>query len=287
MNSETMSTATAPNLEITPTLATEVVVRCRGVTKTYGKGTSAVRALRGIDLDVGKGELLMLVGPSGCGKTTLISVIAAVLDRDGGECIALGEDYATMSNAARTQFRARNVGFVFQAFNLIPTLSIAENVAVPLLINGVRRGEAVKAARELLGQVGLGDRTNDLPSRLSGGQQQRVAIARALVHKPKLLVCDEPTSALDHATGQRVMELLRNIAEGHDLSLVVVTHDARIFEFADRIAEMDDGRIVRMSTGEGHRLAAAHASGPLSTGSSATVINGDDPATPPQQGNRA
>jgi putative ABC transport system ATP-binding protein len=148
------------------------------------------------------------------------------------------------------------VGFVFQSFNLIPTLTIAENVAVPLLINGVKRLAAVEAASGLLTQVGLGDRTRDFPHRLSGGQQQRVAIARALVHKPKLLVCDEPTSALDHATGQRVMELLRSVAAGTDLSLVVVTHDQRIFEFADRIAEMDDGRIVRVSTGEGHTIAA-------------------------------
>jgi putative ABC transport system ATP-binding protein len=233
-------------------------VLCRGVTKTYGEGASAVRALRGVDLEVARGELLMLVGPSGCGKTTLISVIAGVLDRDGGECAVLGDDYAAISAAARTRFRAVNVGFVFQAFNLIPTLSIAENVAVPLLINGVRRAEAVSRAKDMLAQVGLGDRVNDVPNRLSGGQQQRVAISRALVHHPKLLVCDEPTSALDHATGQRVMELLRDIASGSDLSLVVVTHDQRIFEFADRIAEMDDGRIIRMSSGQGHKIAEHH-----------------------------
>jgi putative ABC transport system ATP-binding protein len=247
-----------------PTLATldaaGCVVRCRSVTKTYGQGVSAVRALRGVDLDVDKGEMLMLVGPSGCGKTTLISVIAGVLDRDGGECSVLGSDYATMNGNGRTGFRAKNIGFVFQTFNLIPTLSIAENVAVPLLINGVPRHKALAQARDILAQVGLGDRTNDVPQRLSGGQQQRVAISRALVHNPKLIVCDEPTSALDHATGQRVMELLRQVAAGNDLSLVVVTHDARIFEFADRIAEMDDGRIVRVSSGEGHKVASHHTS---------------------------
>jgi putative ABC transport system ATP-binding protein len=241
--------------------ALDGVVHCRGITKTYGSGPSAVRALRGVDLDVGRGELLMLVGPSGCGKTTLISVVAGVLDRDGGECSVLGEDYARMSNSARTRFRAMNVGFVFQAFNLIPTLTIAENVSVPLLIQGAPRRQALAAAREILAQVGLGDRTEDTPQRLSGGQQQRVAISRALVHRPKLMVCDEPTSALDHATGQRVMELLREVAAGHDLSLVVVTHDARIFEFADRIAEMDDGRIVRISEGQGHTVAEHHAKG--------------------------
>ncbi len=240
-------------MSTTNTTSNGTIVRCRAVKKTYGTGQSAVRALRGIDLEVQRGEMLMLVGPSGCGKTTLISVIAGVLDRDEGECEVLGADFATMNSAEKARFRAVNVGFVFQAFNLIPTLSIAENVAVPLLINGVPRREAIRRAREVLAKVGLGERTNDEPRKLSGGQQQRVAISRALVHNPKLIVCDEPTSALDHATGQKVMELLRSIAADGDLSLVVVTHDQRIFEFADRIAEMDDGHIVRVTVGEGHR----------------------------------
>jgi putative ABC transport system ATP-binding protein len=243
---------------MTSTLTTATpAVRCAGVTKTYGQGNSAVRALRGIDLTVEQGELLMLVGPSGCGKTTLISVVAGVLDRDGGECTVLGNDFQKIGPGATTRFRAVNVGFVFQAFNLIPTLDIAENVSIPLLINGVPRREAMDRARAMLAKVGLGDRTRDVPTRLSGGQQQRVAIARALVHQPRLLVCDEPTSALDHATGIRVMELLREVSADHRLTLMVVTHDARIFEFADRIAEMDDGRITRISTGESH-LRTAH-----------------------------
>ncbi len=236
--------------------AAEIAVRCRGVAKTYGDGQAAVKALRGVDVDVMRGELMMLVGPSGCGKTTLISIIAGVLDRDGGECEVLGVDFAKVGPAATTRFRAENVGFVFQAFNLIPALTVAENAAVPLLINHVPLAEAVARASEVLRRVGLAGREHDRPNRLSGGQQQRVAIARALVHHPKLLVCDEPTSALDHATGQRVMELLRELAAGNDLSLVVVTHDARIFEFADRIAEMDDGRIVRTTTGQAHKTAA-------------------------------
>jgi len=236
----------------------KVAVRCRAVTKTYGNGPNAVRALRGIDLDVHSGELLMLVGPSGCGKTTLISVIAGVLDRDGGECTVLGSDFSKMGQNERARFRGKNIGFVFQAFNLIPTLSIAENAAVPLIINGVSRSRAIKAATEVLDRVGLGGRVNDRPNRLSGGQQQRVAIARALVHKPKIIVCDEPTSALDHATGQRVMELLREVASQNELSLIVVTHDQRIFEFADRIAEMDDGHIDKISSGLGHIHAEKH-----------------------------
>jgi putative ABC transport system ATP-binding protein len=208
-----------------------------------------------VDLDVERGEMLMLVGPSGCGKTTLISVVAGVLERDEGECWVLGEDLPSLRSSQKAAFRAKNVGFVFQAFNLIPTLSIAENVAVPLLINRVPRREAIARGAEILARVGLGDRVKSLPRKLSGGQQQRVAIARALVHRPRLLVCDEPTSALDHKTGQKVMELLREIATGDELSVIVVTHDQRIFEFADRIAEMDDGRIERITTGQGHTLA--------------------------------
>jgi putative ABC transport system ATP-binding protein len=224
----------------------QVAVHCRGVTKSYGTGGAKVTALRGIDLEVRKGELMMLVGPSGCGKTTLISVIAGILDQDQGECDVFGHDLKGMPSREKTRYRGETIGFVFQAFNLLPTLSAAENVSVPLLINGVRRGEATRRAKEVLGRVGLGDRTHSLPAQLSGGQQQRVAIARALVHSPRLIVCDEPTSALDHETGHKVMELLRNVALGEDRSLVIVTHDARIFEFADRIAKMDDGRVNKV-----------------------------------------
>jgi putative ABC transport system ATP-binding protein len=225
-------------------------VICRGVTKTY-PGATPVRALRGVDLEVFTGEILMLVGPSGCGKTTLISVIAGVLDRDGGECTIFGEDFARMPPIPRARFRGANVGFVFQAFNLIPTLTAAENVAVPLIINGVGRREALRRAREMLGRVGLGDRASDVPRRLSGGQQQRVAIARAMVHEPRLVVCDEPTSALDHETGDRVLSLLRDMCRQQGHALIVVTHDDRIFKYADRIAHMDDGRIDRIVTDPG------------------------------------
>jgi putative ABC transport system ATP-binding protein len=225
---------------------TRLAVDCRGVVKTYGTNGNTVVALRGIDLDVRTGELMMLVGPSGCGKTTLISVIAGILDQDEGACTVFGQDLLHMSPRAKTRFRGQNIGFVFQQFNLIPSLTAAENVAVPLLINGAGRSEAIDRAAAMLEKVGLGDRTKNMPRQFSGGQQQRVAIARALVHSPKLIVCDEPTSALDHATGHRVMELLREVALGDDRALVIVTHDARIFEFADRIAHMDDGRVVRV-----------------------------------------
>ena len=224
-----------------------VAVRCNGVTKTFGEGNVAVQALRGINLEVRNGELLMLVGPSGCGKTTLISVLAGVLRRDGGACVVFGQDYDRMSEDETTSFRGVNIGFVFQAFNLIPTLTTAENVATPLIINGAKPRAAVSHAREILVQVGFDDRMmRSLPQDISGGQQQRVAIARSLVHNPRLIVCDEPTSALDSETGHKVMELMRQLAVGKDRALVVVTHDARIFEFADRIAEMEDGRITQV-----------------------------------------
>jgi putative ABC transport system ATP-binding protein len=191
----------------------------------------------------------MVVGPSGCGKTTLISVIAGILDQDSGQCEVLGRDLKDMGQRERTRFRGLSIGFVFQLFNLLPALNAVENVSVPLLINGIARKNAEARAEEVLEAVNLGSRLDALPGKLSGGQQQRVAIARALVHEPKLIVCDEPTSNLDHVTGRSMMELLRDIAKSPDRALIVVTHDPRIFEFADRIARMDDGRIVEVVVG--------------------------------------
>ena len=206
-----------------------------------------MRALRGVDLEVRAGELMMLVGPSGCGKTTLISVIAGVLSRDGGECSVLDHDYTRMSSNTTTRFRGQNIGFVFQAWNLIPALTAVENVAVPLIINGANRRAGLLGATEMLRKVGFDDRMiGSFPQDLSGGQQQRIAIARSLVHSPRLIVCDEPTSALDSENGRKVMELMRQLGVGANRAVLVVTHDARIFEFADRIAEMEDGAIQRV-----------------------------------------
>lgn len=226
-----------------------VAVRLSSLTKIYGEGTTAVHALRGIDLDIRKGEMLMLVGPSGSGKTTLISVMAGILDQTAGDCLVFDHDLRHMRAREKTRYRGETIGFVFQSFNLLPTLSAEENVCVPLLIGGMKLRDARRPAREVLARVGFDERMmRSLPSMLSGGQQQRVVIARAIVHRPRLIVCDEPTSALDHETGHKVMELLRAVALDRDRALVVVTHDARIFEFADRIAEMDDGRIVRVAS---------------------------------------
>ncbi|MEH2560132.1 putative ABC transport system ATP-binding protein [Bradyrhizobium algeriense] len=219
-------------------------VVCTDLTKVYGQGAQQVTALRGVDLEVARGELIMLVGPSGCGKTTLISIIAGLLDHDGGRCVVLGEDIERMDQTTKAAFRRQSLGFVFQAFNLIPQLTAAENVMIPLLLNGMNESDGIAKARQALERVGLAERSEHFPSQLSGGQQQRVAIARALVHEPELVVCDEPTSALDHATGQHVLEILRGIATGEGRTLIVVTHDQRILSFADRIAHMDDGRIT-------------------------------------------
>jgi putative ABC transport system ATP-binding protein len=227
----------------------DIAVRCRAVTKKYGAGDASVMALRGIDLDVRHGELLMVVGPSGCGKTTLISVIAGILDQDSGQCEVLGRDLKQMDKSERARFRGLSIGFIFQLFNLLPALSAVENVSVPLLINGMSRKNAEARAQEVLEAVSLGSRLDALPGKLSGGQQQRVAIARAMVHGPKLIVCDEPTSNLDHETGHSIMKLLRDAAKSPERALIVVTHDPRIFEFADRIARMDDGKIIEILDG--------------------------------------
>ena len=221
-------------------------IRIRGVDKSFGAGEARVWALKQADFDARPGELIMLVGPSGCGKTTLLSVLAGTLTADAGEVEVLGRRLDGLPQAELTAFRRANLGFVFQSFNLIPTLTVRENVMVPLLIQGVGQAAAAARAGALLAKVGLGGREDDRPGGLSGGQQQRVAIARALVHDPRLLICDEPTSALDKDTGQKVMEMIRELSRSPDRVVVVVTHDHRIFRFADRIAEMEDGRIRRV-----------------------------------------
>ncbi len=216
----------------------------RALRKSFGEAEARVEVLRGVEFEAALGELTFLVGPSGCGKTTLISVIAGLLDADQGDLLVLGQRLQGLDPRDRVLFRRRNLGFVFQQYNLLPALSALENAAVPLIVAGVGRRDALQRAEALLVELGMQDRLHARPATLSGGQQQRVALARALVHEPRLVVCDEPTAALDHAAGDAVMALLRATALRPERGVIVVTHDSRVFGYADRIAEMDDGRIV-------------------------------------------
>jgi putative ABC transport system ATP-binding protein len=218
-------------------------ISCRGVIKDFGEGETRVRVLHGLDLEVPFGGITMLAGESGCGKTTLLSIVAGLLNPTEGALAVLGEDLKGLTDDRAVEFRRKNLGFIFQQYNLLPTLSAAENAAVPLLAAGVAWDEAVERARGTLRNLDLGHRTEYRPSNLSGGQQQRVAIARALIHDPRLILCDEPTAALDGKTGHSVMEMLSAVAVQSDRAVVVVTHDHRIFDFARRIVHMEDGRI--------------------------------------------
>jgi len=225
-----------------------IAVRCSGVTKSFPAGEGVVEVLRGIDFDVPAGELTMLVGPSGCGKTTLISIIAGILTPTGGEVEIYGTPITQVSDAEKVAFRRRNVGFIFQQYNLLPALTAAENAAIPLVAAGMPMARAAGSASAILERIGMGAHRAKLPNQLSGGQQQRVAIARALVHAPRLIVCDEPTAALDAESGQTVLEILKDAALASDRAVIVVTHDTRIYSFADRIASMEDGRIRAVRT---------------------------------------
>ena len=220
-----------------------IAVRCSGITKSFPAGDGLVEVLHGIDFEVFAGELTMLGGPSGCGKTTLISIIAGILNPTGGTVETCGKLITGLSDSEKVAFRRRTVGFVFQQYNLLPALTAEENAAVPLVAAGMPLEAAAKKATAFLEQIGMGTHLGKLPNQLSGGEQQRVAIARACVHEPQLIVCDEPTAALDAETGQTVLEILKQAALVPDRAVIVVTHDMRIFRFADRIAAMEDGLI--------------------------------------------
>jgi putative ABC transport system ATP-binding protein len=230
-------------------------VRCSGVTKSFPAGDGHVEVLHGINFEMPAGELTMLVGPSGCGKTTLISIIAGILSATAGTVETCGKLITQLSDAEKVAFRRHSIGFVFQQYNLLPALTAEENAAIPLVAAGVPMGVAAAKAAAILEQIGMAAHLRKLPNQLSGGEQQRVAIARAFVHAPQLIVCDEPTAALDAETGQTVVQILRQAALAPGRAVIVVTHDTRIFRFADNIARMEDGRIGSMRSAAHGELA--------------------------------
>ena len=220
-------------------------VSVRQVTKTYTQGGAALRALDGVDLDVDRGELVLLMGPSGSGKTTLLSVMGCILRPTSGGVRILGRDVSSLDERELPKVRLEHVGFVFQGFNLFPTLTASQNVELVLHLNGRARGEARRRSAELLDHVGLAAKRDAYPADLSGGQKQRVAIARALAGEPRIILADEPTAALDSQSGLTVIGLLRDLAHRRERAVVLVTHDSRILEFADRIVRIEDGRIIQ------------------------------------------
>ena len=232
----------------------DAAISARGITRDFQAGQSTIRVLHGIDTDVRPGELTYLVGESGSGKTTLISIMCGILWPTQGEVKVFGTDIYKLSDNDLVNFRLNNIGFIFQQYNLIPSIDAAANAAVPLIAQGVPVGEARERAKVLLEKLNIGNQADKLPRQLSGGQQQRVAIARALVHEPRLVVCDEPTAALDARSGRRVMDLLREVAVAPDRACIIVTHDNRIFDLADRIIVLEDGLI----THDGPTMPAGH-----------------------------
>ena len=220
-------------------------VICRNITKNFVAGDETITVLHGIDLEVKTGEFFMLVGPSGCGKTTLISIIAGILHCDSGECTVMGRNYSDMENGDILDFRAQNIGFIFQSFHLIPTLTVAENVSIPLIINSMDRVLAANKASVILSEVGLAGKIDCLPNQLSGGEQQRVSIARALANDPQVLLADEPTGNLDSARAAELLELLKTM-QRDGKTIVMVTHDQELaHRFADRIIKLKDGKLAQ------------------------------------------
>ena len=219
-------------------------IAVRELKKSYAEGSAGVLALRGVDLDVNSGELLMLMGPSGSGKTTLLSIMGCILSASSGSVRIAGKEVTTMSEKQLPAIRLQHIGFIFQGFNLFPTLTAGENVELMLDLKNVPSSIAKKRAAELLEQVGLGAKYNSFPSDLSGGQKQRIAIARALAGDPEIILADEPTAALDSHTGRSVMQMMTDLAHARGRAVVVVTHDSRVLDFADRIVKIEDGAIA-------------------------------------------
>jgi putative ABC transport system ATP-binding protein len=232
----------------------KVAIRCKGIKKTYGSGENRVEALKSTDLDINLGQLTLLVGPSGSGKTTLISIIGMILTPDAGELILLDREVNKLSSNDKAIFRSKHIGFVFQSLFLIPTLTIAENVALPLIVRGMDEKSAIIKAKEMLEKVHLVHRANEPTTKLSKGQQQRVAIVRAMINEANIIICDEPTSSLDHISGFEIMEFLRTLAKNSTRAVLVVTHDPRIFSYADRIIPISDGEITKQENTYAEKL---------------------------------
>ncbi len=225
-------------------VATDVIIEARGVLKTYDTGKVRVPALRGVDLRIDRGEMSAIMGPSGCGKTTLLNCLSGLDTIDDGLIQISGTDLSKLSDNRRTSFRATEMGFIFQFYNLLPVLSSVENVELPLLVSGVKPRQARERSMEILEQVHLAEWASHRPAELSGGQRQRVTIARALVNEPSIVWADEPTGDLDTQTADEVMQLMRELNQRNHQTFVVVTHDPRIGAMCDRIIRMQDGLIV-------------------------------------------
>ena len=232
----------------------QAIIQARGVRKTYESGRLRVEALRGVDLDIRKGEMVAVMGPSGCGKTTLLNCLSGLDDVTSGQVLLEGNDLAGMSDLERTRLRSRRMGFVFQSFNLLPVLTALENVELPLLVSGMEMRPAAERAGQALQQVGLSDVVDHKPRELSGGQQQRVTLARSLVNRPAIVWADEPTGNLDSQKGQDILELMHRLNQELGQTYVIVTHDAHVARGCHRIIGMEDGRIVRESKGEGRAI---------------------------------
>ncbi|MCZ6699521.1 MAG: ABC transporter ATP-binding protein [Planctomycetota bacterium] len=226
------------------TLAVEV----RGLTRVFGSGESKVEALRGLDMNLSAGDFAAVMGPSGSGKSTLLHLIAGLDAPNSGTIRVAGRDLSTLNDDELTLLRRRNIGFVFQAFNLLNILTAEENVALPLVIGGTSRAEAHSKAAAALDRVGIGQRRKHLPTELSGGEQQRVAVARALVNEPLILLADEPTGNLDSLSSDRIVMLLRRLVEEQGQTILMVTHEARHAAMADRLIHLRDGRVVQEQT---------------------------------------
>ncbi|MGO9372370.1 MAG: ABC transporter ATP-binding protein [Syntrophobacteraceae bacterium] len=227
----------------------ETAVRATELEKSFGEGTARTYAIRGISFEAYFGEMLYFVGPSGSGKTTLLSMISGILRPDSGSVMVDGKDIWGLSANEIADFRLNKVGFVFQDYHLFPKLSTVENVAIPLILKKQDWNESMKTAMEFLEVVGIANRASLPPVKLSGGEQQRVAIARAIASRPDILIFDEPTASLDGTTGKRILEFVKNNILNDNRCILIVTHDSRIFEYADRIIEMEDGRIVKILSG--------------------------------------